>query len=168
MYSRNLAARGGVSAVLLTVCASAQGSPIVRVPNGNPMTTERVLLGKALFWDGRAGERFYDPANPSVVVRNGKAALESQAAGAPVSDIEMSHVGRVWTDIAARVAVVESLALVPNIPGPLAAFVAGRDCPALFNVAFGSADVTSARIAMAIATYERTLVSADSPFDRGR
>lgn len=30
---------------------SAQGFPTPPVPSGNPITVEKVLLGKALFWD---------------------------------------------------------------------------------------------------------------------
>ena len=37
--------------------------------------------------------------------------------------------------------------------------------PELFGRAFGTPDVTPARIAMAIATYERTLVSDQAPID---
>ena len=118
-----------------------------------------------LFWDGRAGERFDDPITGALVL-DGKAALESQAAGPPVSSVEMGHAGVSWTGIEARLATVRPLALASNLPAPLDAFVAGQTYPQLFQTAFGSPGVTAARVAMAIATYERTLVADDSRFDR--
>jgi hypothetical protein len=48
----------------------------------------------------------------------------------------------------------------------LAAWVEGRTYPQLFEEAFGTPEVTPARIAMAIATHERTLFSDRTPLDR--
>lgn len=117
-----------------------------------------------LFWDGRAHATFLDPVTGDTVLFAG-AALESQAAGPPVSSVEMGHVGRNWNDVAARVAVSAPLVLAPYVPPTLAAWINGRTYPQLFAEAFGSPAVTPARIAMAIATYERTLFSGQTPFD---
>ena len=116
------------------------------------------------FWDGRADGSFEDPVSGAVLLPLG-AALESQAAGPPTSDVEMGHLGADWPGVVARIQGSTPLALAQDLPGPLAAFVAGRDYPALFNDAFGSPAVTAARVCMAIATYERTLIGADAPFD---
>ena len=52
-------------------------------------------------------------------------------------------------------------------PADIALALADRpDYPELFRRAFGTAEVTAARIAMAIATYQRTLIADDSPWDR--
>jgi cytochrome c peroxidase len=118
----------------------------------------------ALFWDGRAGGAFSDPLTGALLLPFG-AALESQAAGPPVSSVEMAHSGRDWADVAARVAASPPLALATDVPAALSAWIAGRDYPAQFGEAFGSPEVTPARIAMAIATYERTLVSDQAPWD---
>jgi cytochrome c peroxidase len=120
--------------------------------------------GPQLFWDGRASGTFVDPLTGATVLAAG-AALESQAAGPPVADVEMAHTGRDWLQVALRVAASAPLALAANLPADLAAFLDGRDYPALFADAFGSADVTPSRIVMAIASYERTLVSNRTPFD---
>lgn len=116
------------------------------------------------FWDGRAGGAFADPLTGATVLAAG-AALESQAAGPPVSDVEMGHVGRDWGDVAQRVAAASPLALATDLPADVGAFVAGRAYPELFADAFGTPEVTPARVAMAIATYERTLVSDQAPVD---
>lgn len=116
------------------------------------------------FWDGRAGEVFMDPIS-GVPVLTERAALESQVAGPPVSDVEMGHIGSDWPAVVARIEGATPLALASNVPTDLANFVNGRTYPELFGDAFGTQEVSAARICMAIATYERTLVGATAPFD---
>jgi cytochrome c peroxidase len=117
-----------------------------------------------LFWDGRASNQFRDPITNAVILNNG-GALESQAAGPPVSDAEMGHGGRDWNDVAARIAASKPLALAPSVPAPLATWINGRTYPELFLEAFGTTDVTPSRIALAVATFERTLYSDRAPVD---
>jgi cytochrome c peroxidase len=118
-----------------------------------------------LFWDGRALDTFRDPITNAVILQEG-GALESQALGPPLSDVEMSHGGRDWTQTAARIAVSKPLALASNIPASLSNWIGGRTYPELFEEAFGTPEVTPARIAMAIATHERGLFSDRTPFDK--
>ncbi len=117
-----------------------------------------------LFWDGRALSTFTDPISNAVIIQNG-GALESQVLGPPVNSAEMAHGGRNWTEVAARVADSKPLALSPTVPDALQTWIGGRSYPELFTEAFGTPDVTPARIAMAIATFERTLYSDRTPFD---
>lgn len=119
----------------------------------------------SLFWDGRATQTFTDPIGGGVVLANG-AALESQAAGPPVSPAEMGHLNRTWNDVAVRVSQAKPLALSPSVPTSLSQWIDGRGYAELFTEAFGTADVTPARIAMAIATFERTVYSDQTPFDQ--
>lgn len=117
-----------------------------------------------LFWDGRASNVFRDPVTNSVILNNG-GALESQTVGPPVSTVEMAHSGRNWTDVASRIADSKPLALSPSIPAALATWIGTRSYPELFLEAFGTPEVTPARIALAIATYERTQFSDQAPVD---
>jgi cytochrome c peroxidase len=117
-----------------------------------------------LFWDGRATGTFTDPISGAVVIANG-AALESQVLGPPVSSTEMAHNVRDWTDVVNRVTVSKPLALSPAIPAGLQDWIGGRTYPELFLEVFGSAEVTPTRIALAIATFERTVYSDRTPFD---
>lgn len=117
-----------------------------------------------LFWDGRATGTFTDPVTGAVVLPNG-GALESQVLGPPVNSVEMAHGGRNWTDVAARISASKPLALSPSAPTALSTWIGGRTYPQLFEEAFGTPEVTPARIAMAIATFERTLYSDRTPFD---
>ena len=117
-----------------------------------------------LFWDGRATEEFRDPLTNTVIIANG-AALESQALGPVVSDVEMAHAGRNWSEAATQIENATPLGLVPEMPTALEAWIDNRSYPELFEEAFGDSNVTPARIAMAIATYERVLFTDRTPFD---
>ena len=117
-----------------------------------------------LFWDGRAGGVFADPVSGDTVLTAG-GALENQALAPPASQVEMGHIGRTWSDVVARVEASTPLALTTSIPAALSNWINGRTYAQLFEEAFGTAGVTASRIAMAIASYERTLVSNQAPFD---
>jgi len=118
-----------------------------------------------LFSDGRATGTFRDPLTNQVILQNG-GALESQVLGPPVSDVEMAHSGRNWQQVADRIRDVKPLAVAVNIPTGLQNWIDGRTYAELFEEAFGTPEVTPARIAMAIATHERTLFSDQTPFDQ--
>lgn len=120
---------------------------------------------RSLFLDGRADGAFHDPVSGALVLPTG-GALESQIAGPPVSAVEMGHLGRTWSGIATELAPLVPLALATNVPAALQQFVAGRTYDQLFAQVFGSPGVTPVRIVFAIAAYERTLISDQSPFDR--
>lgn len=117
------------------------------------------------FWDGRARTVFLDPLDLADTVLRVGGALENQAAGPPVSSVEMGHSGRDWAGVAARVSSVTPLALAAFVPPALETWIADRSYPQLFAEAFGSPAVTPARIVMAIASYERTLVSNQAKID---
>ena len=116
------------------------------------------------FWDGRASGPLVDPVTGQLLIA-GDAALENQALGPPTSDAEMAHEGRDWTEVLARLEDAEPLAFASEVPTRLSSWIAGRDYPALFEEAFGDDELTAGRVAMAIATYERTLISDETPDD---
>ncbi|MEP7148286.1 MAG: cytochrome c peroxidase [Acidobacteriota bacterium] len=118
-----------------------------------------------LFWDGRATDVFRDPLTNAVILgTNGS--LESQSVGPPLSDTEMAHSGRDWPQIVARVSASKPLAVAHDVPAGLSSWIDGRTYAELFEEAFGTPDITPARIAMAIGTHERTLFSDRTPLDR--
>ncbi len=197
-HARHLGAPVGMMVLaLLTACQPSPEEPArsaptplqVSVPRGlepvpipadNPMTVEKVALGRQLYFDGRLSKdgtvscaTCHDPKKgwtdqapvstgiggqkgnrsaPTVINASynlfqfwdGRAAsLEEQAAGPIQNPIEMGET-------------VESLlARLNAIPGY-------RD---QFRSVFGT-DVTIDGIAKAIAAFERTVVSGDSPYDR--
>jgi cytochrome c peroxidase len=117
-----------------------------------------------LFWDGRGTSQFIDPETAAVVIPVG-GALESQAAGPPLSDVEMAHEDRDWAQITAKLVTARPMALATNLPADVEAALASY--PSLFEAAFGDPGITARRIAFAIATYERTLIADQTPFDMG-
>ena len=118
-----------------------------------------------LFWDGRAGGALVDPLTGTTVQAFG-AAIETQALGPPVSDVEMAHAGESWASVATRIQGARPLASASRLPPDVAAFVGTSDYPTLFSAAFGGTGVTPVRIAQAIAAYQRSLAVFDTPFDQ--
>jgi cytochrome c peroxidase len=120
-----------------------------------------------LFWDGRAGGQFRDPLTNQILLNNG-AALENQALAPLLDGSEMGHSGVQLTTISSRLVTTKPLALAQDVPAALDTWIAGRSYPALFAEVFGTAEVTPARLAFAIASYQRTLVSNQTPIDSER
>jgi len=180
-----LATHPGDDGDILAVGDNIRGSPGVihsdpindyirsEVFNLGPQITTRaansminVAYAPNIFWDGRATSQFTDPVTGQVVIPVG-GALESQVVGPPLSDVEMAHQETDWNEITLKLTRVQPLALGTNHPIDIAAALAtDPGYPELFTLAFGDDEITASRIAMAIATYERTLISNDSPWDR--
>ncbi|MDH4072528.1 MAG: cytochrome-c peroxidase [Gammaproteobacteria bacterium] len=124
------------------------------------------LWADALFWDGRAGSEFRDPVTGEVVIAAG-GALENQVLEALSSEAEMARAGRTWGELAAELASITPLAMASDLPEDVGDVLAERPgYPALFAAAFGDPEITAARIAFALATYERTLLADAAPWDR--
>jgi cytochrome c peroxidase len=118
-----------------------------------------------LFREGRAGPELRDPMTNVVVIPRG-AALEVQALAPLISDVEMNHLGGTWPKIETRVREATPLALSPHVPVNLRAWLGTASYPDLFARAFGTPSVTAVRIAMALASYQRTLIPNQAPIDR--
>jgi cytochrome c peroxidase len=152
-------------------------------PANNPTTTEKVALGRRLFFDanlsltrdvacaschevpgngvdsrrtskgirgqvgGRNAPTVWNAAFQAVLFWDGRAAsLEDQAMGPPLNPIEMG--------MSSGVAVAQRV-------------IEDKTYRAAFDRAFGKeAEITFERIAQAIAAYERTLITPDTPYDR--
>jgi len=152
------------------------------IPEQNPMSEAKITLGKFLYFDSRLSidntlscaschkpfHGFADPArfsagvkgalggrnSPTVLNRlfsadqfwDGRAAdLEEQAHGPLTNPVEMAMGSH--DDVVKRVQAIKGYA-------------------PLFKKAFGDDKITMDRIAKAIAAYERTVVTGNSPFDR--
>jgi cytochrome c peroxidase len=150
------------------------GNPVADPVFGDrPQVTSRVppsifgaLWADELFWDGRAGSRLVDPDTGQVAIAEG-AALENQILETLSSPVEMAHDGRRWDELTTKLRIVEPLALADQWPDDIGAAVARHSSyPELFTAAFGDDTISATRIAMAIATYERTLIADQTPWDR--
>ncbi len=118
-----------------------------------------------LFWDSRAGGVFVDPLSGETLL-SADAALETQSLAPPLDSAEMGHHGRDWPQVVGKLAHARPMALASDLPPDIAAAILdARTYPELFRRAFGDSAITPARIAMALATYQRTLISDRSPWD---
>ena len=130
----------------------------------SPSTINSAYSPQVMFWDGRAGSVFTDPITGLTLIQQG-GALENQALAPLLDTSEMSYAGALVSEIPGRLSQIKPLALANAVPTDLTAWINGRDYAALFSDAFGAPGVTPARIAFAIASYERTLNANQTPFD---
>jgi cytochrome c peroxidase len=118
------------------------------------------------FWDGRATSTFFDPEHAGVIAIQNGGGLESQAVGPILSRAEMAHDGRTWAEVRAKLQTTIPMLLASNVPFDVQqALDAAPTYAQLFTNAFGDPNITAVRIAFAIATYERTLVANQTPWD---
>ncbi|MDI1290210.1 MAG: cytochrome-c peroxidase, partial [bacterium] len=100
-----------------------------------------------LFWDGRARGRFNDPQTGAVAINAG-GALENQAVGPIINNVEMAHAGVDWTNVVDRLERVRPLDLATTVPPDVDAVISPQTTYAdLFASAFGDGAITARRIA---------------------
>lgn len=132
----------------------------------NSPTVLAAAFSNAQFWDARALPTFLD-LNGAIVLPE-FASLESQAVEPPISGVEMAAAQRTWDELTAKLGAVRPLELARALPPALERFLDGAETYGpLFRAAFGTSAITRERIAMALASYERTLIPDQSPFDLG-
>jgi cytochrome c peroxidase len=153
------------------------------VPANNPLTAEKVALGKRLFFDpalsadGKIScatchqpERGFADAEPLAVGIGGRRGTRNSMSLLNV----IYNPAQFWDG---RTDTLEQQALEPlthpdemgnrSLPEVLERLRGDAEYRAGFRAAFGEkGEIDAARLAMALASYERTLVSGNSPFDR--
>jgi len=117
-----------------------------------------------LFWDGRAEGTFFDPETFQTLIPSG-GALETQSLNPLVDTSEMGHAGSTMAGAGERIDGVIPLALATDVPPALASFIDGRGYPSLFEEVFGTPEISAARIAFALASYQRALAQTETPWD---
>lgn len=159
------------------------GFPQPFIPADNPMTVEGVELGKHLFFEkklsgdltmscGGCHDQGFAFADTPDKIRSVGITGDSTRRHA-MSIFNMAfHEVFFWDG---RATSLEQLALMPiedpvelnaDLPTVIARLEADSDYPDLFNAAFGDDQVTAERMGKAIAQFVRTIVSANSKFDR--
>jgi cytochrome c peroxidase len=182
--SLGLSARRGEPADLLArVRTTPLGLPPLPAPAANPLTPEKVALGRRLFYDRRLSgndtfscamchipeQGFTSNEVATPIGIEGRTVRRNAPTVYNVAFAErLFHDGRetqlehqVWGPLLARNEmgnpsigfVIEKIRGLPEYAG-------------LFEAAFPERGLTLETIGMAIASYERTLVSGGSPFDR--
>lgn len=135
------------------------------VTNRKAPTIINASIYNDLFWDGRANDTFRDPVNNQLLILDG-AALENLALAPLLNPVEMAHEGRTFQDVVDRLVSVRPLAMADELGSELEEFLGDLSYPELFTQVFGTSEVAPKEIAFALATYIRSLESADSPADR--
>ena len=157
------------------------GLPPVPIPAGNPVTEDAIALGKKLFYDRSLSNQdalscaschlpshhFSDPRNVSLGFHHAlgtrhaptllnAAYLPSQFWDGRASSLEEQIMGPTTNPIE----------MDNTAQGVVANLEKNPEYPPLFQQVFGTPDITMARVENAVASYERTLLSGDSAFDR--
>ncbi len=155
--------------------------PPIRIPDDNPMTVEGVELGEKLFLDTRlSGDNtmscaschlpeasFSDQAQFSIGIDG----LEGRRNAMPLVNLGWMFT-LLWDGSAtslenqAFTPVVDPVEMHTTWPDVEARLSADSEYPDLFLKAFGTRNIDSTLVSKAIAQFERTLISANSPFDK--
>ncbi|SEF13465.1 cytochrome c peroxidase [Rhizobiales bacterium GAS191] len=150
-------------------------------PDSNPYSTEKAALGRMLFFDPIfSASRFISCAschNPGLSWGDGRARAQGEGPSAMdlrsptlLNDAWMPRLG--WDgkfrDIEAVTFAPITKAANMNLPEEmlLARLAAIPGYVSAFASVFGKEGITRRTIKLALATYERTIVSQDAPFDR--
>jgi cytochrome c peroxidase len=152
-----------------------------KVPADNLITPEKIELGKVLYFDPRLSKddtiscaSCHDPqkgySNGTAFATGVGGAVGGRSAPVITNrlfstlqfwdgrspSLEDQALGPIQNPIEMAMSLDDVVAKIAKIPG----------YPELFNKAFGTPEVNSERIGKAIATFERTIVSGNSKFDR--
>ena len=182
--SLDLQKRIGKEASLLEFVAKPPlGLPIVPVPKDNPVTVEKVALGRKMFFDRRLSvnntiscaichipeQGFTNNEIGTAVGVEGR----SSKRNAPTI-YNTAYLGKIFLD--GRESTLEQQVWSPflarnEMANPSIGYVinnikAIKEYDGLFEAAFNGRGATMETVGMALASYERTLNAANSPFDR--
>ncbi len=153
------------------------------IPNDNPLTEEGIALGKKLFFDPilsldnsqacadchRPENAFSDPRRFSVGINGNEGTRQSM----PLFNMAWNFENKFFWD--GRALSIEDQIFKPVVdPNEMAntwpnaenSLQADAEYPELFERAFGTRNIDSVLVSKAIAQFMRTLVSANSKFDR--
>lgn len=155
--------------------------PPISIPIDNPMTKEGVKLGQKLFYDTRLSindnqscaschainKSFSDSTRHSI----GSEGFEGKRNAMPL--VNMGWMSSFFWDgrsnsleAQAFLPVVDPIEMHETWPNTLSKLQADSNYPLLFKQVFGTTTIDSIMVAYAIAQFERTLISGNSPFDK--
>lgn len=182
--SRSLLSRRGIKQDLLQLInAPPLGLPPVSTPADNPITRAKIDLGRQLFFDRRLSinntvscanchipeQGFTNNEISTAVGVEGRLVIRNAPTIYNVAYLkhifvdgrENSLENQVWQPITAR-----NEMAAPSIGYVINKIKRIQDYDGRFEAAFDGRSADIATIGYALASYQRTLLSADSPFDR--
>ena len=182
--SRSLLERRGTRINLIEIARNPPlGLPAVVIPEDNPITPEKIDLGRKLFFDKRLSinntiscaschipeQGFTNNEISTAVGVEGRSVLRN----APtifnaayqehlfLDGREISLENQVWQPLTTRAEMA-----APSIGYVINKIRRMKDYDGLFEAAFDNRGPDISTIGQALASYQRTLLSGDSPFDR--
>ena len=182
--SRSLLSRRGLKADLIqNVLNPPLGLPSVPTPVDNPLTQEKIDLGRKLFFDRRLSinntlscavchipeQGFTNNELRTAVGVEGRSVIRNSPTLYNVAYVshlfldgrEISLENQVWQPMTAR-----NEMAAPSIGYVINKIRRMRDYDGWFEAAFYGQSADILTIGQALASYQRTLLAADSPFDR--
>ena len=182
--SRSLLSRRGIKQDLIKIVENPPlGLPPVAFPADNPITRAKIDLGRLLFFDRRLSinntvscanchipeQGFTNNEISTAVGVEGRLVIRNAPTLYNVAYLhhifldgrEISLENQVWQPITAR-----NEMAAPSIGYVINKIKRISDYDGLFEAAFEGRSADIATIGYALASYQRTLLSADSPFDR--
>jgi len=157
------------------------GFPTPDIPDDNPLTVEGVALGRHLFYEKRLSRDgtlacadchlqqrgFADPRPGSIGITGQAGTRNAMVIFNLAWQQHFFWDGRAATlEEQALMPIVDPIEMDHTIEGAIAAIKDDTLYQRLFTEAFGTPEVNADRLAKAIAQFERTLVSANSKYDR--
>ncbi|HEU4400688.1 MAG TPA: cytochrome c peroxidase [Candidatus Polarisedimenticolia bacterium] len=151
------------------------------IPENNPLTVAKIELGRKLYFDPRLSKdgktscaTCHDPDKGFSDARQFSAGINGQLGGrnAPTVMNRLFSKEQFWDG---RAADLEEQALGPvqnpiemgnTLQGMVSNLGGVQAYGADFQAAFGTPQITADRVGQAIASYERTVLAGNSPYDR--
>ena len=182
--SRSLLERRGTKIDLIGIARNPPlGLPAIAIPADNPITPEKIDLGRKLFFDKRLSinntiscaschipeQGFTNNEISTAVGVEGRSVLRNAPTILNVAyqehlfldGREISLENQVWQPLTTRAEMA-----APSIGYVINKIRRMSDYDGLFEVAFENRGPDISTIGQALASYQRTLLSGDSPFDR--
>jgi len=156
------------------------GLPPIPVPKDNPPTANSIALGRRLFYDARLSK---DDSLSCASCHHPQAAFaDVQARSLGVGGtpglrnaptlVNVAYSPALFWDGRAKsleeqvgIPIADPLEMNQTLESCIAKLTADPTYTAMFQSAYGSGDITLARVENALASFERTILSGDSPFD---
>ena len=153
------------------------------IPPGNPQTVEGVALGRKLFYETllsadntQSCSSCHSPANAftdNAQLSEGIDGLVGTRNSMPLFNLAWNYDNKFFWDgrefgleMQAQKPVENPVEMHNTWQNALQALQNTTEYPPLFEQAFGSTQITKMKVVKAIAQFERTLISANSKFDR--
>jgi cytochrome c peroxidase len=161
--------------------ATPLGLPPVPVPADNPVTVQKVALGKRLFFDNSLSidksvscAKCHDPGNGFAYAGDVSTGVGGKKGtrNSPTIINAAYYTSQFWDgrentlEKQAEGPVQNPVEMAHSLAGVVARLTNDPSYVTAFERAYGAGPVTFGKVEKSIAAYERTIVAGDSPFDR--